>query len=134
LTDEEKREYDMIEQRLIQNLTYLQKNPTHSLSDDEKRESSNMYNRLQELLEISEEENREEEAIYNFKDIHEHIVRLQSDLSCSMRTVILMIVIELESEINKFCYFNLGEAVSDAIERLSVPEKLEVIHRILGLS
>lgn len=74
-----------------------------------------------------------EEAMQEFGDICERLWDIQSNLSCSTRTAILMSIIELESTINKFCYFNLGETVTDSIEGLSLTAKLEVAHRVLAL-
>lgn len=59
---------------------------------------------------------------------------MERDLSSSVRTSILMAIIDLESKINQFCFFNLGEITTDSIERLSLLEKLEVAHSVLGLS
>lgn len=46
--------------------------------------------------------------------------------------ITLMICIELEMRINKFCYYNIGEETTEAIELLSLTKKLTVAHSILG--
>ncbi len=73
-----------------------------------------------------------EEAMEEFGDICERLWELEADLSCSTRTAILMAIIELESTINMFCYFNLGETVTDAIENLSLPTFRSLIDRFRG--
>lgn len=65
-----------------------------------------------------------EEHSKNFVDIHE-IFNL-------VDIVTLMICIELEMRINKFCYYNIGEETTEAIESLSLIKKLTVAHAILG--
>jgi len=74
-----------------------------------------------------------EEAMEEFGDICERLWELEADLSCCTRTAILMAIIELESSVNMFCYFNLGETVTEAIENLSLGAKIEVAHRALAL-
>lgn len=74
-----------------------------------------------------------EEAMEEFADICERLWNLEADLSCCTRTAILMDIIELESTVNMFCYFNLGETVTDAIENISLGAKIEVAHRALAL-
>lgn len=59
--------------------------------------------------------------------------QLEHDLECCARTAILMAAIDLEACVNRFCYYNLGEATTEAIERLNPAGKLAVIHKILGL-
>jgi hypothetical protein len=71
-----------------------------------------------------------DEVMEEFADICERLWNLESDLSCCTRTAILMAIIELESAVNMFCYFNLGETVTDAIENLSIGAKIEVAHRM----
>ncbi|MCK9218214.1 MAG: hypothetical protein M0P77_09920, partial [Firmicutes bacterium] len=46
--------------------------------------------------------------------------------------ITLMICIELEMRINKFCYYNIGEETTESIESLSLIKKLTVVHSILG--
>jgi hypothetical protein len=75
-----------------------------------------------------------DEAMEEFGDICERLWNLESDLSCTTRTAILMAIIDLESTINQFCYFNLGEATANSIEGLNLSGKLEVTHAVLGLS
>lgn len=81
----------------------------------------------------TEEEFESEEALEEFGNICEHLWELQSKLECLVNTTILMSCIELESEINKFCFFNIGEIATEAIETLSLLNKMEVVHSILGL-
>jgi hypothetical protein len=73
-----------------------------------------------------------DEAMEEFGDICERLWELESDFSCCTRTAILMAIIELESTVNKFCYFNLGETVTDNIENLSLAAKIEVAHRVFA--
>jgi hypothetical protein len=80
------------------------------------------------------DEAESEEAMEEFADICERLWNLEADLSCYTRTAILMAIIELESAVNMFCFFNLGETVTEAIENLSLGAKLEVAHRALTLS
>jgi hypothetical protein len=75
-----------------------------------------------------------DEAMEEFGDICERLWSLESDLSCYSRTAILMATIDLESTINQFCYFNLGDATANSIEGLNLIEKIEVTHAVLGLS
>lgn len=75
-----------------------------------------------------------EEVLEEFSDIYERLAGLERDLSSYTRTAILMSIVDLESTVNRFCYFNLGEVTTDSIERLSLSEKLEVAHAVLGLS
>ena len=74
-----------------------------------------------------------DEAMEEFGDICERLWNLEADLSCHTRTAILMAIIELESTVNRFCYFNLGETITEAIENLSLAAKIEVAHRALAL-
>ena len=74
-----------------------------------------------------------DEAMEEFGDICERLWELEADLRCCIRTAILMAIIELESTVNMFCYFNLGETVTDTIEGLSLTAKIEVAHRALAL-
>lgn len=57
---------------------------------------------------------------------------LEHRLACSARTAILMAAINLEACVNKFCYFNLGENTTEAIERSPLLTKLAVISRVFG--
>jgi hypothetical protein len=82
---------------------------------------------------LETESSKSDEVMEEFGDICEKLWDLESNLSCSTRTAILMAIIELESTVNMFCYFNLGEIVTDSIENLSLAAKLEVAHRVLGL-
>ncbi len=59
---------------------------------------------------------------------------LQGRLKLFARTAIVMAVIDLEARINKFCFYNLGEVTTNAIESLTLTSKLEVIHKVLGLA
>ena len=68
-----------------------------------------------------------------FGDICERLWNLEADLSCHTRTAILMAIIELESTVNRFCYFNLGETITEAIENLSLAAKIEVAHGAFAL-
>lgn len=68
-----------------------------------------------------------------FGDICERLWTLEADLRCCIRSAILMAIIELESTVNMFCYFNLGETVTDAIENISLGAKIEIAHRALAL-
>ncbi len=79
------------------------------------------------------DESDSEEAMEEFGDICERLWELEADLRCCIRTAILMAIIELESMVNMFCYFNLGETVTDATENLSLGAKIEVAHRVLAL-
>ncbi|HZK52793.1 MAG TPA: hypothetical protein VFC84_01125, partial [Desulfosporosinus sp.] len=56
---------------------------------------------------------------------------LESKLSSLIDTAILMCCIALESRVNMFCYFNIGEETTDAIETLNLVKKVEVAHRVL---
>src|SRR5260370_31889484 len=58
---------------------------------------------------------------------------LEHDLACCTRTAILMAAIDLETCVNRFCYFNLDESTTNEIERLNPTEKLTIIHKVLGL-
>ncbi len=75
-----------------------------------------------------------EEAMDEFADICERLWEIELNLSSSTRTAILMAVVDLESSVNQFCYFNLNGIVAEAIERLSLIEKLEVAHAVLNQS
>ena len=79
------------------------------------------------------DESDSDKAMEEFGDICERLWSLEADLSCCTRTAILMAIIELESTVNMFCYFNLGETVTDAIENLSLVAKIDVAHRALAL-
>jgi hypothetical protein len=70
----------------------------------------------------------------NFSDICIRFWNLEHKLKCSARTANIMAAIDLEASVNMFCFFNLGEITTDAIENLPLPGKLTVIHRVLGLS
>lgn len=84
---------------------------------------------------------REEQAAYTeyvaeeemFWEISGRFTHLEHDLACCARTAILMAAIDLEAGINKFCFYNLGEEATNAIERLTPAEKLTVIHKVLDL-
>jgi len=76
----------------------------------------------------------EQDAAFDEKlRITDRLWQLENDLECCARTAILMAAIDLEACVNKFCYFNLGEASTEAIERLNPAGKLAVIHKVLGL-
>ena len=79
------------------------------------------------------DEAKSDEAMEEFSDICQRLWELESELSCCTRTAILMAIIDLESTVNMFCYFNLGETATNAIENLSLTAKIEVAHRVLGL-
>jgi hypothetical protein len=76
----------------------------------------------------------DEAADDEFGEICDRLWWIESDLSCQTRTAILMATIDLESTINRFCYYNVGETTAESIERLSLTEKLEVIHAVLHLN
>jgi hypothetical protein len=48
-----------------------------------------------------------DEAMEEFGDICQRLWDLEAELSCCTRTAILMAIIELESTVNRFCYFIL---------------------------
>lgn len=70
--------------------------------------------------------------VRNLGNISQNLLGLSIDLNVHTRTAILMAIIDLEANINRFCYYNLGENTAEAVERLSLIEKLEVIHAVLG--
>lgn len=65
-------------------------------------------------------------------DFHRLYDELEVELRHSTDTAILMAAIELESDVNGLLYRDIGEAVGEAAESLSLLNKLEVAHRILG--
>jgi hypothetical protein len=67
-------------------------------------------------------------------EFFEKLHKLQNRLERFAGTALVMAVIDLEARINKFCFYNLGEFTTNAIEKLSHTEKLEVIHKVLGLA
>ena len=62
------------------------------------------------------DEAKSDEAMEEFGDICQRLWELESELSCCTRTAILMAIIDLEFTVNMFCYFNLGETATNAIE------------------
>ena len=87
---------------------------------------------------LYDDEDYAEGAEYRFEQeelwkITSRFEQLEHDLACSTRTAILMAAIDVEACINRFCYYNLGEATTEAIERLHPISKLTVIHKVLGL-
>ena len=98
------------------------------------REQRIVNDKLEVFFDKYPEDTHSEEEMEEFGDICERLWLLESDLGCCTRTTILMAIVDLESTVNRFCFFNLGEVPTDAIERLSIAEKLEVCHSVLGLS
>jgi len=74
---------------------------------------------------------KEEGAVEIFLQIYQDMIDLEHELACDCRTAILMTAIDIESEVNRFLFFNIGERLTGTIERLNVEQKLEVAHRIL---
>lgn len=74
-----------------------------------------------------------DEEMEAFAEILSPLWELESELGIHTRTANLAAAIDLESTVNRFCYFNLGEVMTDTIERLSVQGKIEVAHNSLGL-
>lgn len=68
------------------------------------------------------------------KDPRAKFWTLELRLERVARTAIVMAVIDLEARVNKFCFYNLGVASTEAIENLQPLGKLEVIHKVLGLT
>lgn len=59
---------------------------------------------------------------------------LESKLKDCAQMAVVMAAIDLEANVNMFCFYNLGEVTTNAIESLSLTGKLEVIHKVLGLT
>jgi len=68
-----------------------------------------------------------------FWEITSDFAQLEHDLACCANTAILMAAIDVEACVNRFCYYNLGEVTTEAIEWLPPTGKLAVIHKVLGL-
>lgn len=58
-------------------------------------------------------------------------IKLYSDIKSMIDSSILMACITLESNINCFCYYSLGEECTEAVEKLSMVEKMTVCHSFL---
>lgn len=78
-------------------------------------------------------ESNSSKALDEFSKITERYSGAELSLRCSVDSAILLSVIDLESLINQFCYYNLGEMATDSIETLSMLNKMEIIHRVLNL-
>ncbi|WP_088831400.1 hypothetical protein [Paenibacillus tyrfis] len=74
-----------------------------------------------------------EEAIAQFGRISDRIMTIETSIKYSIYTAILMSVIDLEGIVNCFCFYNGGETVIEAIETLSLSNKIETMHAILGI-
>lgn len=79
----------------------------------------------------TEEEAQTEEALSEFSSIQYKSDCLASRLSSLVDATILGACIKLESDINRFCYYNLGEIATESIESLSLINKLEVALGVL---
>jgi hypothetical protein len=84
-----------------------------------------------DYLKISNEDSKEYER---YIDTYAHFIFLGFDVESDCRTAILMAAIDIESEVNRFLFFNIGEQTTNSVERLNVEAKLQVAHRVLGLS
>ena len=82
------------------------------------------------------ERNKKSEQLIN-TNIRKHeaegvpTLKFYSDIKSMIDSSILMACITLESNINCFCYYNLGEECTEAIEKLSMVEKMTVCHNFL---
>jgi hypothetical protein len=77
---------------------------------------------------------RDGQELAKYYVIYRDMFALEIELSCHCRTAILMAAIAIESEVNRFLFFNVGEETTESIERLSVEDKLILAHKILGLT
>jgi hypothetical protein len=68
------------------------------------------------------------------KDPRGNFWNLDNRLERFARTATIIAAIDLEASVNEFCFYNLGEVATESIERLSLVGKLEVIHKVLGLT
>lgn len=75
-----------------------------------------------------------DEALDEFSDITEKYSGAELSFRCSVDTAILLAIIDLESIINQFTFYNLGEIPAESMETLSMLNKMEIIHRILNLN
>ena len=88
--------------------------------------------RLKADLDSLEYNSDDEEALQEFSDItndlslHEHRIKLKTDIAC------LMSAIEAEDQINRFCVFNLHRDIAESIEKLSPPDKLLIASAAIG--
>jgi len=90
--------------------------------------------KLEEFYSRHPEDELSEEFFDEFADIMDRIWGVEAIIGWSSSTAILMSAIDLESTINRFCFFDLGETTTEAIESLPMWAKLEVAHRVMGLS
>jgi len=79
------------------------------------------------------EDSHSEGALEDFSKITNNYMDAELSLRFSVDSAILLSIIDLESMINQFCYFNIGEVATESIESLSVMNKLEIIHKIFNL-
>jgi hypothetical protein len=75
-----------------------------------------------------------DQAMIEFAEIIGNFVIYQSELEGFVNTATFMANVELESRINMFCFFNIGEVATDAIETLSLVKKMEIVHCVLGIA
>ena len=76
---------------------------------------------------------RDPDELEKWLDFYQDTILLEHELSCDCRTAILMAAIDIESEVNRFLFFNIGEETTNTIERLTVEAKLQVAHGVLNL-
>ncbi len=89
------------------------------------KEERNITPKLEEFYSKHPEEELTEEASYEFADITDQAWGIEALIGRAASTAILMAAIDLESTINRFCFFELGETTADAIESLPMAAKLE---------
>ena len=104
---------------------------TYSICSSILEESEKISPILAEHYDKWKDDYETDEAMSEFCEITDEMSLLESKLSSSIDTAILMCCIALESRVNMFCYFNIGEETTDAIETLNLVKKIEVAHRIL---
>lgn len=88
----------------------------------------NEWTHLKSVPEENEEEVNLHLEQFGALFLHEAKLEMASD------TYILMGNIDLESKVNMFCFYNLGETVADSVERLALDDRLEVAHCVLSLN
>ena len=67
-----------------------------------------------------------------FGDICEELWELEHEIKLDVDTALLMAAIAAEDHVNMLCVYNLHREVAEPLERLSPPEKLEVLSALLG--
>ncbi len=67
-----------------------------------------------------------------FGDICNCLWILESDVQCDAELAIFMTAIVAEDLVNQFCVYNLDRNLAEALERLSLPEKLTAASTVLG--